>query len=110
MLIERRYLESDGAQMSSNQLLTALNYWKKPGDTGVNPKPLAGNTTQSNNFNTTRFLQRGDYLRVKDITLSYNFPGELLEPIKVKGLKLYVSAQKHLHVPMMWTGGIPSAG
>lgn len=93
MLIERRYLESDGAQMSSNQLLTALNYWKKPGDTGVNPKPLAGNTTQSNNFNTTRFLQRGDYLRVKDITLSYNFPGELLEPIKVKGLKLYVSAQ-----------------
>ena len=39
MLIERRYLESDGNQMSNNQIKTALNYWKKPGDTGVNPKP-----------------------------------------------------------------------
>ncbi|SCM59250.1 SusC/RagA family TonB-linked outer membrane protein [Petrimonas mucosa] len=93
MLIERRYLESDGNQMSNNQILTALNYWKKPGDTGVNPKPLAGNSTNSYNFSTTRFLQRGDYLRVKDITLSYNLPTELLSKANVSGLKLYLSAQ-----------------
>jgi len=93
MLIERRYLESDGNQMSNNQILTALNYWKKPGDTGVNPKPLAGNSTNSYNFGTTRFLQRGDYLRVKDITLSYNLPTELLSKANVSGLKLYLSAQ-----------------
>ena len=30
---------------------------------------------------------------MKDVTLSYNLPGELLERIKVKGLKLYLSAQ-----------------
>ncbi|MDD3561954.1 SusC/RagA family TonB-linked outer membrane protein [Petrimonas mucosa] len=93
MLIERRYLESDGNQMSNNQIITALNYWKKPGDTGVNPKPLAGNSTNSYNFSTTRFLQRGDYLRVKDITLSYNLPTELLSKANVSGLKLYLSAQ-----------------
>ncbi len=93
MLIEKRYLESDGAQMSNNQVTTALNYWKKPGDTGVNPKPIAGNSTNSNSFSSTRFLQRGDYLRVKDITLSYNFPKTQLQNIGVGAAKLYVSAQ-----------------
>jgi hypothetical protein len=93
MLIERRYLESDGNQMNNNQIKTALNYWKQPGDTGVNPKPLAGNSTNSYNFNTTRFLQRGDYLRVKDVTLSYTLPSQLLSKASIAGLKLYLSAQ-----------------
>jgi hypothetical protein len=93
LLIERRYLESDGNQMTNNQVITALNYWKKPGDTGVNPKPIAGNSTNSNSFSSTRFLQRGDYLRVKDITLSYNFPKNQLEKAKIGAVKLYVSAQ-----------------
>ncbi len=93
MLIERRYMESDGNQMSLNQLKTGLNYWKKPGDTGVNPKPIAGNSTESNNFGSTRFLQRGDYLRVKDVTLSYTFPKKVMDKAKIGGLKLYMSAQ-----------------
>jgi hypothetical protein len=93
MLIEKRYLESDGNQMNQNQLKEALNYWKQPGDTGVNPKPIAGNGTNSYSFGSTRFLQKGDYLRVKDITLSYTFPTKLVEKAKIGGLKLYVSAQ-----------------
>jgi len=93
MLIEKRYLESDGASMNMNQVTTALNYWKKPGDTGVNPKPVAGNSTNSNNFGTTRFVQKGDYLRIKDITLSYTFPKKMLDKAKIGNLKLYASAQ-----------------
>ncbi len=93
LMIEKRYLESDGAQMTNNQLLTAMNYWKKPGDTGVNPKPIAGNSTNSNSFSSTRFLQRGDYLRIKDVTLSYSIPQNYLDKAKIGALKLYVSAQ-----------------
>jgi len=93
LIVERRYLESDGNQMSNNQIKTALNYWKKPGDTGVNPKPFAGNSTNSYSFNTSRFLQKGDYLRVKDVTLSYTLPTELLSRASIGGLKLYLSAQ-----------------
>lgn len=93
MLIEKRYLESDGASMNVNQVNTALNYWKNPGDTGVNPKPVAGNSSNSNNFGTTRFVQDGDYLRVKDITLSYTFPKKMLEKAKIGNVKLYASAQ-----------------
>ncbi|MCE4566868.1 TonB-dependent receptor [Maribellus sp. CM-23] len=93
LLIEKRYLSSDGGQMNNNQLKEALNYWKQPGDTGVNPKPIAGNATNSNSFSSTRFLQKGDFLRVKDITLSYSFPTKLVEKAKIGGLKFYVSAQ-----------------
>jgi hypothetical protein len=93
MLIEKRYMESDGAQMTNNQANTAVNYWKKPGDTGVNPKPIAGNSTNSNSFATTRFLQKGDYLRIKDVTLSYTFPKKQMEKIKIGNLKVYASAQ-----------------
>jgi TonB-linked SusC/RagA family outer membrane protein len=93
LLIEKRYFESDGAQMNNNQVNTATNYWKNIGDTGVNPKPIAGNATNSNNFSSTRFLQRGDYLRVKDVTLSYTFSKKLLEKAKIGNAKVYVSAQ-----------------
>lgn len=93
LLVERRYVESDGNEMNMNQILTALNYWKKPGDTGVNPKPVAGNSSESNSYNSTRFLQRGDYLRIKDVTLSYTFPKKQMDKLHVGGLKLYLSAQ-----------------
>ncbi|SHE70852.1 TonB-linked outer membrane protein, SusC/RagA family [Mariniphaga anaerophila] len=93
LLIEKRYLSSDGASMNLNQLREAMNYWKEPGDTGVNPKPVAGNGTNSNSFSSTRFLQKGDYLRVKDVTLSYNLSSKLVEKAKIGGMKFYVSAQ-----------------
>lgn len=91
LLNEMSYLNSDGKQMLMNQMASSLNYWKKPGDTGVNPKPIAGNTTDSATALSDRWLERGDYLRVKDVTLSYSLPQKFLERISVKGLKVYVS-------------------
>jgi TonB-linked SusC/RagA family outer membrane protein len=93
MIIERRYLESDGNQMNLNQITDALNYWKKPGDTGVNPRPIAGNASNSYSFGTTRYLQKGDYLRLKDLTVSYTLPKRFVEQAKLNSVKFYVSAQ-----------------
>lgn len=41
---------------------------------------------------SSRFLQDGSYLRIKDITLSYDLPEKALNAMRIKGLKLYVSA------------------
>lgn len=90
-IYEWRYLNADGNQMTMNQMARAMNYWKQPGDTGVNPKPVAGNTTQSM-MNSTRWIQRGDYLRIKDVTLAYNLPQNWLKKINMKGAKIYFSA------------------
>ena len=91
ILNEHSYLNSDGTQMQMNQMATALNYWKKPGDTGVNPRPIAGNSTSSATALSDRWLERGDYLRIKDVTLSYSLPQTALDKIHVKGLRFFVS-------------------
>ena len=91
MIVENRYLHSDGEQMSMNQSATELNYWKKKGDTGVNPKPVAGNSTSSNSFGTDRFIENGDYFRIKDITLSYDLPRSVISKIKLNSCKIYAS-------------------
>ena len=91
ILNEYSYLNSDGKQMDMNQMASALNYWKQPGDTGCNPKPIAGNATNSATSLSDRWLERGDYLRIKDVTLSYSLPKVALDKIHVKGLRLFVS-------------------
>lgn len=88
---ENHYLQSDGQQMAMNQFASGLNYWKKPGDTGVNPKPVAGNTSNSNDWAIDRWLEDASYLRVKDVTLSYNLPQTLLKKIHINNLRVYVS-------------------
>ena len=92
LIIENRYLQSDGNQMSMNQAKSAMNYWKKPGDTGVNPKPIAGNATNSYNFSSNRYVEKGDYFRIKDVTLSYSLPHILLNKVGLQSAKIYGSA------------------
>ena len=90
-IYEYRYLNADGNGVTRNQLASALNYWKEPGDTGCNPKPVAYQATNSY-ANSTRWLQRGDYLRIKDVTIAYNLPQDLLKKFNMKGVKVYFSA------------------
>ena len=88
---ENHYLHSDGAQMDMNQFASATNYWKKPGDTGCDPKPIAGNTSGSSDWYNDRWLQDASYLRIKDITLSYTLPQNLTKKIFINNLRIYVS-------------------
>ncbi len=91
-IFENRYLMSDGSQMSMNQNASLLNYWKKVGDTGVNPIPYAGNSSNSYNASSSRWLQKGDFLRIKDITLSYTLPKKVIDKVKFASARVYVSA------------------
>ncbi len=92
MIIENQYISSDGASMNNNQVKSALNYWKKPGDTGCNPKPVAGNASNSNSFASNRWIEKGDYFRIKDITLSYTLPTHIMNRIHLGSAKVYASA------------------
>ncbi len=89
---ENRYLNSDGYFWGANQATTALDYWKKPGDITRNPKPLADNSTYSNGFSNTRWMQNGDYLRIKNLTLSYVLPSNVVKKLGVGQLRIYTSA------------------
>jgi TonB-linked SusC/RagA family outer membrane protein len=90
---EGRYLRSDGYNWGSNQVNTSLDYWKNPGDITETPKPTVNNSSNSNAFTSTRFLEKGDYLRIKEVTLSYTLPANVIKKIKfAKNMKIYTSA------------------
>ncbi len=88
---DHQLIWNDGATFGYNQLKVAGNYWKEIGDTGCSPKPVANNGTNSASTATTRFLERGDYLRVKDLTLGYTFPSKWMKKAAINNLRIYVS-------------------
>ena len=84
---------TDGEDVfAQNSQSSALNYWKKPGDTGVTPKPIAGGSNVWYAGYSTRFLEDGSYLRIKDVTFAYNLPEKYTKPYKLGAVKFYVSA------------------
>lgn len=91
MVQERYYTESDGYNFGA-QTDNLLDYWKKPGDIASAPKPIVGNTSGSNAWGTSRFLEKGDYLRFKQLSISYTLPKSLIEKIKLEKARIYASA------------------
>jgi len=69
----------------SNEMLTE---WQQPGDITNIPSPF-------NDFqpNTTRFLEDGKYLRLRNIGMSYTFPAALLGKHKINSLRFFVQGQ-----------------
>jgi TonB-linked SusC/RagA family outer membrane protein len=92
LIEENRYLNSDGYFWGANQANTALDYWKKPGDITRNPKPLADNSTYSNGYRSKRWMQNGDYLRIKNLTLAYVLPSKIMQKMGISQLRIYGSA------------------
>nr|WP_298997578.1 TonB-dependent receptor [uncultured Allomuricauda sp.] len=69
-----------------------LNFWRQPGDNAFLPSPTS---STFNTFNQRSDLQQldGSYLRLKNVTIGYNFPQETLERIGLlQGLRFYATA------------------
>lgn len=92
LIEELRYLMSDGWSWNMNQVNYLLDYWKEPGDVALNPKPVAGNSTNSNSFTSSRWMYPGDFLRMKNVTLAYTLPEAVSSKFSVERLRIYGSA------------------
>ncbi|MEZ5043189.1 MAG: TonB-dependent receptor [Saprospiraceae bacterium] len=98
-------LESDGANININQSIDALNYWKQPGDTDVLPRP----DITANTLNSDRYLQKGDYMRLRNITMGYSLPTKLLNKAAIQRLRLFVQAT-NLYTYNPYFKGDPEVG
>ena len=56
--------------------------------------PRSGNP--DNIHNSSRFVEDGSYLRLKNITFSYDLPQSILAKAGLKSLKVFVTAQNLL--------------
>lgn len=89
---DRFFEESNGLYTVYNQSRRLLyDRWKKPGD--VTDIPRYGITPQMD----SRFLEDASFLRLKNVTISYNFPQKWLEKTKfLTGARIYAQGQNLL--------------
>lgn len=84
---------TDGFFISNyNMEKEALNRWHGEGTSNHVPR-LDANDPNYNARASGFYLADGSYLRLRNITLGYNFPKDLLDKWKIAGLRIYLSAQ-----------------
>lgn len=79
-------IETEGMYDGKNQSTRVLDRWRVPGQITDVPK------ANFNIKNSSYFVEDGSYLRVKDISLSYNFRGGILKKWGVSRLQPYFTA------------------
>jgi len=82
----------EGMSKPFNQTKTVLRRWKEPGD--VTDIPRAGQNSGANLNFSTWYVEKGDYLRVKNIALGYTLPANLFNTFEK--FRVYVSIQNAL--------------
>lgn len=71
----------------SNNFAEIKERWQKPGD--VTEIPRLYLLDNQANVASDRFLEKGDFLRVRTVTLGYNLPKSLLSKISFDGIRVY---------------------
>ncbi|GHV47855.1 SusC/RagA family TonB-linked outer membrane protein [Bacteroidia bacterium] len=104
-LMNNLYEATDQMSSENNSIKDlAGNSWEKPGDKAKYPQVMAGEsyffdndgntsatrTQFSSTSQTTRFLERGDYIRLRNLQLGYTLPKTLLNHIKLNSVRFYV--------------------
>lgn len=79
--------------------LALLDAWKTPGQITDVPRiqTINGLTTNPYQSNTTRYLEDGSYLRLRNVNLAYNLPTSFLSKLSLNSARIYVQGQN------LWT-------
>ncbi len=85
-------IETEGMFSVKNGSAVTLDRWQNEGDITRVPRAVFGDPNENSRI-SNRFIEDGSFLRIRNITLSYNFPKSILEKVKVQGLSIYLSGQ-----------------
>lgn len=79
-----------------DQMATSmLRAWKQPGDITDVPRvqTINGLTTAPFQAQTTRYLENGSFLRLRNVMLAYNVPSSVVTRAKISSARLFVQGQ-----------------
>lgn len=88
----RQEFDSDGAYAGDRnqmKLLKGWSRWEKPGDIATHPRAMYNNQDKGN-LASSRYLESSDYLKLRSLTLGYNFD---LKKYGIQTLRLSVSGE-----------------
>lgn len=75
----------------------ATNAWSGPGSTNVYPL-LSWSDGNNNKMPSTRFLENGSYLRLKNVQVGYKLGPNVLKTLGIGSVRIYASAQNLLTI------------
>lgn len=114
----RRDLVNQNLNNNSKEILGRWQSPSNPGD-GMTPMLWAGKSTFVNmtGIATGRFLEKGDFINLDNITLGYQIPKSLTDRVNVDMVRLFVQGQNLWNItdykglnPEMETGGVDYNG
>lgn len=80
---------SDGFNPQLNKIRKQLGRWQKAGDVTDIPKYVYGGANVSN-AESSRWYYKGDFIRLRDLTLSYTLPRSVASTMKMDNVRFYV--------------------
>jgi hypothetical protein len=83
------YYAGAGFGPTYGKVARVLEAWKKPGDITLIPKYIAGGN-KSFQSGSTMWLNQGDFVRLRDITLGYNVPKDIISKYHLSNLNVYL--------------------
>ncbi|MBD0402195.1 TonB-dependent receptor [Flammeovirga sp. EKP202] len=86
----------DGQAPGNNLAADALNAWTPDNIYTDVPRYVINNTDRGNEM-SSRFMEDGSYIRLKNVTLAYRLPSRLCNKMGISGLRAYVSGEN------LWT-------
>ncbi len=91
-----------------NQTTAVLGRWTGAGTSNSMPRAVY-NDPNNNSRPSTRYIENGSYLRIKNVTLGYNIPKSILKSLWLTSARVYISAE-NLYTFTKYSGFDPEVG
>jgi TonB-linked SusC/RagA family outer membrane protein len=91
---DREGLDADGAYPTNNNVVLKNGWtrWQKPGDIATHPYPILGGGGNNSNKPSSRYLEDGSYIRLRNVRLNYEIPTARMQRLKIASLSIFLSA------------------
>lgn len=85
----RLVFENPTSKQNTNMFASYVNRWTPENPTSNMPRARAQGSSEYSSL----YVEDGSYLKLKNISLGYNFDAKLLKPLHISNARVYVSAE-----------------
>ena len=101
-------ISNEGMSSAHNQTASVKYRWVGYGTSTVMPRAVYGDPNHNARI-SDRFVEDGSYLRLKNVTLGYNFPAKWLKKISMQNARIFLSCE-NLVTLTKYSGFDPEVG
>jgi TonB-dependent starch-binding outer membrane protein SusC len=81
--------QSNSADYFDNQTIDQLDRWQNPGD--ITNVPQARLYGANGSASSTRYLQKADFIRLRNVMLSYDLPKSWTQKVNISNARLFIA-------------------